>query len=212
MYDGLYKTDDGAALRFFYDTDKNNFQSEKQGRPVYDKVLFVEVITPGSKESSPVFTLERWSGDGESAKRPVFTDEERCKRYSRQIEAFKGDIKDVDMIGTPIDKWPSVDIHIAASLRESRVYTVEALASLPDSRLGALGPGALSLRERAKAYLEQAKNNAPSEALAAENVVLKADLASAQDQIKLLSDRLDKLDGVDDGKPAVPGKPAKTTV
>lgn len=218
MYDGLFKTDDGAALRFYYDTAKNNAKSEKSGRAVYDKVLLVEVITPGSKESCPVFTLERYTGEGEEALVPIFKDVERCERYGRQMAAFKSQSEDADMIGTPIDKWPSIDIHISAALKEARVFTVEALASLPDSRLGALGQGSGSLRARAKAFLEAAKGNAPAEALAARNVVLEGEIASLNEQLRLMSERMDKLDGIDDGKVAdtapagTIAKPGKTTV
>lgn len=180
----VYKHEDNSAIRFFYDTEKNNYQSEQQGRPVYDKILCVEVLQAGSKESIPVFNIIKWvsKGDGED---PVEKrDEVRCERYKRALKAFLEDEDDPDLMGTPIDTWPALDVAMVATCREAKIYTVEALSTLSDTKLGVLGMGGRALRERAKAFLEASKGNSQSEALAArvaaveaENERLKAQIA-----------------------------------
>ena len=173
MNDKLYKFDDGAALRFFYSTAKNNGQSERCGRPVFDRVLMVEVISPGSKDSIPHFEVRRWvnSGDNEaiSGDPIVSTIKENktlVERYARQLEAFLGDRDDPNMMGTALEAWPGIDVETIAALKEARIYTVEGLANLSEGKFSSVGPGARSLVARAKAFLEAAKGNAPFEAQA----------------------------------------------
>jgi hypothetical protein len=183
----LYKTEDNTALRFWWDTNKNNFQSEKLGRPVYNKVLLVEVINPGAASSTVVHELVR-EFDEETKIVPVRR-EPMYSKYKRQIEAFLSDSDDPDLIGTPLDAWPALDVAMVASLKESRIYTVEGLASLSDGKLGLLGMGGRALRDKAKAFLEVSAGNAPTERLAGE-------LSRANEEIERLNATIKELPDV----------------
>lgn len=167
----VYKYEDGTALRFFYDTAKNNYQSEQHGRAVFDKTLKVEVLAPGSKESIPVFTCITWVTQGYDEEGTPIVKEKRnetyCERYRRQLLAFVEDSDDPEMQGTSIDGWGGLDITLVETLKEAKVYTVEALANIPDSKLQALGPGIRSLRTRAQTWLTESKGGAGMSALAA---------------------------------------------
>lgn len=170
---GLLKSDDGAALRFFFDASRNEYGSNLLGRPVYDKVLYVEVITPGAKECAPVIEVRRDFYEGSSLMPRL--NARAFERYGKQIEHFLGLATDLDLAGTPVDKWPVADTPMVAMLRECRIYTVEGLAAVPDSSLDRLGPGGRELRERAKAFLAAAAAGAGDSAAAAENVHLRAE-------------------------------------
>jgi len=189
QYDGLFKADDGAALRFFYDARKNEFLSGKHGRPVYDNVLCVEVITPGSKESAPVIELEREFNTlaGLEPRR----NEAKWALYGRQIDAFKRGHESADMRGTPISAWPAADNATAATLREFKIYTVEGLAATPDSALKAFGPGGLELREQAKAFLAAADGSADTSALTAENLRLREEVERLKGELTEMNGRLE---------------------
>jgi hypothetical protein len=143
---------------------------EKFGRPIFDTCLMCEVITPGSRESYPVFELERKYADEvgitEPARSPKYAE------YSRQIDAFRNGNGGADLRGTPLTAWPAVSVAIAATCQHAGIFTVEALAALPESRFSAVGPGARSLVERAKAFIAAAEGNAPTEALAAGELAL----------------------------------------
>jgi hypothetical protein len=78
-------------------------------------------------------------------------------------------------------------VALVATAQAAGIYTVEALAALPDTRFAAFGPGARSLVEQAKAFCEAAAGNAPTEALAAENEQLRTDLADLNKQLADLS-------------------------
>jgi hypothetical protein len=187
----MLKGDQGEALIFRWDSERNNFQSDALKRPVFDEVLTVEVITPGSKESSPVHELLR-KFDPETQ----MPDRERphtINKYRRQYDAFLQGNASRDIIGTPIEQWPTATPSLVGMCKEAGIFTVDALAILSDEKLRKLGMGGREIRERAKAWVAASQGNAPLEALAAENERLRA---SVED----LTARIDAL-----GKP-----PAKT--
>jgi hypothetical protein len=174
MNDGLFKADDGSALRFYIEAEQNNGASEKHGRPIFDECLFVEVISPGSRESSPVFLLERKYADEVGVDEPYRAPQ--YDRFKKQIDAYRNGTDTVDVRGTPLAAWPRMTTSMVATANHAGIYTVEALSALPESRFGAFGPGARALVEQAKAFVQAAAGNAPTEALAAENAQLRADL------------------------------------
>jgi hypothetical protein len=190
--DGLYKSKDGAALRFFEEPRQNNAASEKCGRPIFDQCLLVEVITPGQRESAPVFELERVFAEETGIGTPRRS--AKYVEYAEQIKAYRDGSESVEMRGTPLKAWPPITSGMAASCAHAGIYTVEALAALPDSRFSALGPGARSLVDRAKVFLDAAAGNAPTEALAAENAQLRTDNERLTNDVQALSQRLTALE------------------
>lgn len=199
--DNILKSSDGAALRFFYDTRPNAFQSERHGRPLYDKVLMVEVITPGSRESCPVFELEREFCEeaGLSNRTSV-----KYTEYKAQVDVFKSGAANHEMRGTPLKAWPSMDAALCASLEHAGVFTVEGLAALPDEKFRVVGPGARAWVDRAKAFLAAAAGNAPSEALAAELAQVRKDGEDKDEQIKQLAAQLAELAAKVNAQPQTP--------
>jgi hypothetical protein len=185
----LYKAEDGAALRFYTKPIKNNFQSEKHGRMIFDTGLFVEVITPGSTESLPEFLCETTFCD-EMNIPPKRTD--YYLRFRQQIEAYKEQTGAYALSGLPLTEWTQIDVGTAATLRACGVHTVEQLAEVSDSNLHNLGIGGRTLREKAKGWLTSRDFGIPSaqmstqlselrvenERLLAENQAIKAQLAA----------------------------------
>lgn len=186
--DGLYKTAEGAALRFWEEPAINNFASEKHGRPLYDKCLFVEVITPGSRESAPVFELERVFCKEAGIDEPRRN--HKYGEYKQQIDAYRAGTESRDLTGTPLSAWPAIDSAIAAALKHVGVFTVEGLAALPDSRYHVVGPGALSLVTRARAFLEAAAGNADNEGQATRILELETASKEKDGQIADMNNRL----------------------
>lgn len=196
--DGLFKGPENEALRFFFEAVKNPYQSERNGRSCFDKILYVEVITPGSRESAPVFELERTYCTEAGIEQPQRT--ERYAKYKAQIDAFLNGEENPDLSGTPLSAWPRIDTAMVASLKEARVYTVEGLVALSDEKLRVIGPGGRALRDSAKAFLEAAAGNAPFERLAAENEELR-------EQVRLLTERVNAASVVTETPPPPPPPP-----
>lgn len=188
LQQGLYKGKEGEAVRLYVEPEQNNFASEKHGRPIFDEVLYAEVTAPGQKESSPVFILERKYAEEVGIAEPQRT--EKYEQYKDLVTAYRSGNDSVDVRGTPLAAWPAMTVAMVATCHHAGVYTVEALAGLPDSRLSALGPGARSLVERAKAFQSAAEGNAPGEALAAENAKLREDIERLTASVADMSARL----------------------
>ena len=191
--DQLFTAGDGTALRFFYEPVKNNFQSEKAGRAVFDTSLFVEVITPGSTESIPRFEVERVyceeAGKDAQGNRLV----ERSAKYAQyqpQVEAFKSQSGEHLNEGTPLTQWPNIDVGTAATLRATGIQTVEQLAAVNDGHLANLGTGGRVLREQARAFLNARQFGIPTAQMGAEVANLRGTNEQLTAQVNDLSARL----------------------
>ena len=188
--DPQYKTADGSAVRVWRDVAKNNYQSEQQGRAVFDEVIYVEVISPGSRGSTPVFEVERFFAK-ESGFPPRRT--HHYEQYEPMIEAFKKGDEEAGMSGTPLKEWPEISRSMAATLKAAKIFTVEGLANIADGQLSAIGPEGRTLREKALAFLAVSKDSAVVTKLVGELEAAKADLAMKDEQIKELAAKIDDI-------------------
>src|SRR5215217_2317887 len=173
MDDPKFRTADGSALRIWKEPTKNPAASEREGRPIFDEVTYVEVISPGSPGSSPVFEVERVYH--ESVRLPPVKSH-HFETYEGQIKAFNDNTNGGDMTGTALTEWPEMSRTLAASLNPSGVYSVEALANLADNRLGVVGPDGRTWRTKAEAWLASTKDSGYATALAADNARLREEL------------------------------------
>src|SRR5215472_7086762 len=159
MEDPQYKSDDGSALRVYRDTAKNPFLSEREGRPIYDDVIYCEIISPGSRDSTPIFEMVRFLNPEMEADKPLYG--MKYPELKKYIDLFiKEDETDESLSGTPLKQWPEISRSMVASLRAQNIYTVDALANLPDTKLSVVGPDGRTWRTKAQAYIENAKNTA----------------------------------------------------
>lgn len=190
--DQIFAGPDGTALRFYYQPTKNNFQSEKNGRPIFDSSLMVEVMVPGSRESTPIFEVERVyciEAGGTLENRLV----ERSPKYVQfqtQVEAFKAQSGEGLVEGTPIAQWPTIDGGTAATLKAAGIQTVEMLAGVQDGHLQNLGMGGHVLREQARAFIQSRQFGIPSAQMATETANLREENARLNGLVSDLTTRL----------------------
>ena len=193
LTDPQYKSVDGAAVRIWRDPAPNKFMTESLGRAMFDDVIFCEVITPGSKDSTPIFELERTFC--EEAGIPTPRRSVKYAEFAALIEAFKkDDNSDASLAGTPLSQWPEMNRSLVASLRAHGIFTVDALANLPDTKLVAVGPDGRSWRAKAAAYLEAARNSGYATKLAADLEKAEVDKQALADQVKALAARVQELE------------------
>lgn len=175
------KAPEGNYVTFDWDTEKNEEASIRENRPMFDKVLIMQIHSPGAPKSIPAHVVEREKPGEES--RPV---EFHYRKYKAQIEAFKADATGGDMAGTPLDQLPMLDMATKATMRAMNIHTIEALAELPENGIQNLGMGARTWKTQAAAFLEQANGGAPLARLAAENEDLKSRLAELAERMEAL--------------------------
>ena len=191
-HDPQFRTPDGSALRIWKDTAQNAFQSEKHGRPVFDEVVLCEVISPGSRDSSPVFELVRYFSK-ESNLPPLYG--MKYDTYKEYVLTFeKNEEIDASLAGTPLKEWPEISRSMAASLRSQNIFTVEALADIPDTKLTMVGPDGRTWRDKAQAFLKAAHDASYATELAARVNTLTDDLDAALEREKALASRINDLE------------------
>lgn len=145
--------DELLFVQFFKMPVIKEFESEQQGRPIYEERTMVRIQAPGDMLS----IVEREAN--ESHKR----------RFPRQWAHFEATQTEAsDMNGTPVESWAAISRAQAEELRAMKFRTVEQLASASDMQLQTIGMGGFGLRTKARAFLEQAKDSALVERQAAE--------------------------------------------
>ncbi len=164
--------EDKMFVEFYSDAIELKFQSEQEGRPVYQEVPFVKIMIPGD----PNNIIERVASKEDQMKYP--------KAWARfQNSESQG------QIGTPLEQWPQINRAQVKEAKYYEVHTVEAMAGLSDTHCMNMGMGFMELRTKAQAYLAAAKDSAAVTAQAAENETLKSMIADLQAQIKDLGKR-----------------------
>lgn len=167
--------DEGLYVEFEKVAIQNNFKSEKEGRPIFEEVDFVNIIFPGDKTKKIVRPVNL-EGNSVTPSDPA--------RFPRQWAAFQAQ-EEQSVSGTPITEWPPITKSQAAELKAMNIHTVEALANLPDSAINFFG--ARNLREKADLWLKSAKDGSVVTAMQADNENLKSDIEMLKQQIKELS-------------------------
>lgn len=167
---------DKAIPEFFMEAAPNPFQSEKEGRPVFDDVEKVRILIPGQRLQEAVERVK---------------DHHRL-RWPAQYAAFKaGTEAPVD--GMPIEEWPPLTPALAKNLRHMEIRTVEILAGLSDAQLPSLGMGGRELREKAKTWLANASDGKPLAEALAKNTELQAKLDVQGQTIEAMQAAIEKL-------------------
>lgn len=165
-----YGSDAALGVRFHWHPVHLGHQSQAQGRPVYEKRVYVEITVPGGKT-----VIDR-----------EVTDEDKA-RFPRHWAAFQQG-NEQSAIGTPVEKCALYDIAQIEGMKAAKIYSVEQVASLSDQQGPVLGPHWRQMRDQANAWLTSAKDTA----LATKQAAVIADL---QGQITALTDQFKTLAG-----------------
>lgn len=161
--------DSGLFVQFYMESVQDHEESAKAGRPIFVDKEFIKIIPVGDRNTvicEPV--RHQWSGN-----EPPHTE-----RFARQYAAFKNQQHEV-VEGTPLEQWPPLTKSQVMNFKTASVYTVEQLAAVSDANLHNLGMGARDLRDKAIAYLKNAKET--------------ASLMESQQEINALKDQIEAL-------------------
>lgn len=162
--------------RFFMDSIQDEAATVREGRPIFKQVERVEIILPGNPHTRPVFNV---------------TDEHR-QQYAKEYEAFKQGLE-MAPEGTPIEEWPILNRAQVLELKALGFYTVENIADAADYNLQKIGRGFYALREKAKAFLDDAHHAALVEKLSRENEAKDAEIAALKRQVEELASLVNNI-------------------
>jgi hypothetical protein len=163
--DGQQSEADKRLLVMFYrSTVKNEHKSIEAGRPIFDEIDLVKIVTPGSRDS--------FVGDATY---------EYQQRFPSQWARYKAGQEQVSS-GTPLNSLPWVTIAQLEEFKAVGCHTVEQLVGMPDS-VSQRFMGHHQIKQRAQAYLDAAAGAAPA-------IQLQAELEKRDDQIAELQSQV----------------------
>ena len=183
----------GRKYAIFKESTKlNTAKSEAAGRPIHDPVILLEKIIPGDDKNRPV--------------RPMR--EEDKHEYPQEWAAFQAKHEN-QIPGTPLAAVPWLSRTQIAEYNALSIFTVEQLATLPDSVASRI-MGFNSIREKAQRFLKASQDSAYQERLEAEAKAAAERDAAKDAEIGELKARLAALEAAMQA-PATPrrGRPPR---
>lgn len=173
---GAHNPDSALAVRFHSKAVQNMFESDKQGRPIFNDIVYIEIFTPGDSLNiidTPVRDAHKM----------------RFPQQWAQYQLAHG--TDTRMMGTPLTEWTYLSAAQAEELKALKFFTVESLANASDLQIGSIGMiggmAPLQLRARAQAFLNAAAGTADVEHQASQNAKLQDQISALQAQIAAMS-------------------------
>jgi len=162
------EADSKVYAEFMMHPRENPKKSREAGRPVYDEVPYVRIMAAGDKDNIVM--------------RPIRETDKQ--RFPRQWQAFQNK-EEQTQEGTPLSEWAGISRAQIEELRHFNIRTVEALANAPDANLQKF-MGINALKQKAKAYMEDAKLLVPIERLNNENAALRQQLDELKAQVNAM--------------------------
>jgi hypothetical protein len=170
------------AVRFYQKEVLHNFNSEKEGRPIYYMADFVRIEIPGNQYS----IIDTFAGENHKRLYPI-----QWAQYQNE----KRDLGEDDISGTLLRDWPILTAAQVRELKHYHFYTIEQVAGASDDQIGKItmivGMAGHALREKAQNYLKRAKDSSILDAQAeelrkrdAEIEALKQQMADLMNTIK----------------------------
>lgn len=173
--DGMQSQADKRLLVMFYrEPIKNELKSIEAGRPIFDEIDLIKIITPGSRDS--------FVGDATL---------EYQERFPAQWARYKTG-KEQGMSGTPLNQLPWLSIAQVAEFNAVGCKTIEQLVGMPDN-LSQKFMGHHAIKQKAKEYLDAAAGNAPMLKLQSELEKRDAQIQELQQQMRLMIDSQKKV-------------------
>jgi hypothetical protein len=146
----LNNPDSRLAVKFYSREMDNEFQSLAEGRPIKFMADFVRIEVPGDR----LTIIDTFAKDEDKRRFPV-----QWAMYQNE----KSDGGD-QIQGTLLKDWPILNAAQASELKHFKFYTVEQVATASDEQIGSIGMmvgmSPLSFRDKAKAFLANAKDSA----------------------------------------------------
>lgn len=170
-------------------------EHQVQGMMLFDKVLFMKIFVPGTKDEM-IHEVEREYPEGYPS--PIYGKVKKnmlvWDKYKEYIEQYKkGHEGGPSTGGTPIETWPQVDVRRAAQLKHLGVYAVEQLAVMHDEAIGRLGMGGRDLVKKAQLWLQQRQDDSLVQKMAAEKQQMQGQIDALKEQMEDLAEALNSL-------------------
>jgi hypothetical protein len=163
-----FAADNKLYIEFFRKPVMQPGKSREAGRAVYEEVDYVRIHVPGDKSS----VIER-----PLSQQDVFRFQDRYNKWKAGQEEA--------VTGTPLSALPGMNASKVEEYKFFKIITVEQLADANDN-LGGKFMSFQSDKQRAKAFMEVAANNAPIEKMNAELQKRDAEIENLRTMVEAL--------------------------
>jgi hypothetical protein len=176
-FSGATDPDSVMHVKFYMKSIHDTYQSEKEGRPIFFEIPYVQIMTPGNALNI-VDTPAR---------------EEHKYRFPKHWAIFQNSQAEVQIVGTPVEQWPMITRSQAEDLKGLKFYSVEQIAGASDEQIQRLGMNANMLRQKARAFLDTAKNTAIAQSSVTELAKRDQEIADLKNMVNLLAGKVQEL-------------------
>lgn len=170
------------AVRFYQKEVQHNFNSEKEGRPIYYMADFVRIEIPGNQYS----IIDTFAGENHKKMYPI-----QWARYQNEKRELG---EDMEISGTLLRDWPILTAAQVRELKHYHFYTVEQVANASDDQVGKItmivGMGGHAFREKAQNYLKRAKDSSILDSQAEELRKRDAEIETLKQQMNALMEKM----------------------
>jgi len=161
------EADKKLFVRFFTEAVQSEFKSIEAGRPIFDDVSMIEIMYPGSRNTTVGIAHEGY--------RQRFP--KQWAQYERKMEQTQS--------GTPLSEVSWLTVSQIAEMKAVNLHTVEQLAGMPDNVANKF-MNHHALKQQAQAFLDKAAGAAPM-------LKMQAELSSRDEQIAQLQAQMATL-------------------
>jgi hypothetical protein len=170
--------DSVLAVRFYQREVENEYLTTQEGRPIKYMADFVRIEVPGNMTS----IIDTVANDGHKKRFPI--------QWAQFLNEKTSGGESSDVQGTLLRDWSLLTSAQASELRHFKFYTVEQVANASDQQIHSLGMAVgmspFAFRDKAKAYLANAKDSGVVMAQAEELKKRDLQIQEMQDQIARL--------------------------
>lgn len=139
------EADKALLVKFFLKPREDSAASRREGRPIFKDTEYIDIKIPGDRSNGIC--------------RPA-TEQDR-RRFPEHYRKFKQRVEGTDEnTGTPLAEWPLISRSMCEELAFFHVRTVEQLANMADTQVAKF-MGLYGIRDKAKLWLQKAKDEKP---------------------------------------------------
>lgn len=182
------RQDRPALVRFARRAVEDKKATLEQGKWVGKDVDFALITPPYSKDCIEI-KVEQWKQnmmqDVKAGRLPQAWQE----HYLKAHEAWQNG-QELPPTGTPIRGWGMLSPAQQEMLIRINILTIEDLAGINDEGVRRIGMGALDLKRKASAWIQQVNDKGP---LTQKMAAVEAENDSLKTQVALLTEKLDRL-------------------
>lgn len=168
--------------------DKAATKASNDGTVKYKDIDYALVTPPYSRDVHEQ-KVDVWLGQMKREASNGRLPHEWCDRYEEAYRRWKAG-EEMPLDGTPIKGWPVISPAQQKTIIALNILTVESLAAANDEGCRRIGMGAVELKNKANAWLKQAKDKGP---LTIENAALKDEVVSLKARNEKLEERVREL-------------------